>query len=167
MNLLFKISVAVQKAMDEFNKPEPYAKGEAFQNYVCHKLFPDSSYELLHRTHGYTVNKERYVGDSRYPDFQFRVKNNKKEFFVEAKYRSTFNQDRVEWCSFNQLRRYQVIDKKTPVIVILGVGEKPSAPSQIFMVAMKDIKYTMLYKSFLKKYELCPAQPVDYRVLCL
>ena len=33
-------------------------------------------------------------------------------------------------------------------------------PEQVFLVPMKDIKYTVLFKSFLRKYEI----PTDQRV---
>ena len=158
---------AAQKAVDEFNKPESYAKGEAFEDYICRKIFPDEKYQLLHRTQDYNVNKERFVDDSKQPDLKFRSKINKKEFFVEAKFRSTYNQDCIEWCRFSQLKRYQGIDKQTPVFIMLGVGEDSTSPNQVFLIPMKEIKYTKLYKSFLKKYELTSGQPVDYRTLQL
>jgi hypothetical protein len=147
---LNKIANAFQKGVDELNKPESFSKGEAFERYIKEKLFPDDKYQLLHQAHDYNVNKERYVEESKEPDFQFRSRLNKKELYIEAKFRADYFQDAIEICKPFQLKRYQDIDKKTPVFIALGIGGESSSPEQVFIIPIKEIKYTRLFRSFLK-----------------
>jgi len=165
---IFSNIVRVAKVtVDEINKPESYVKGEDFERYVSTKLFPAEKYELLHQTHNYTTNKERYVDESKEPDFKFRSKINNKEFYVEAKYRKYYHENAIPWCNEYQLKRYQTIDKDIPVFIVLAVGGEPSSPDELFLIPMRNIKYTTLFRSFLTKYSSNLGQPVDYRVLGL
>jgi len=166
MDIISKFTKITKFAVGELSKPAGFTKGEDFEKYVRVKLFPEEKYQLLHQSHSYATNKERYVDESKAPDYKFMSKINKKEFYVEAKYRSK-HMNAIEWCKLYQLKRYQAIDKETPVFVVLAVGNTASSPEDIYLIPIKDIKYTKLFQSFLKKYECNPGQPVDYRSLQL
>jgi len=145
---------AIKAAWDEVSKPEGFVKGEEFERFIRRHLFPNDNYDLLHRTHDYTSNKNDYIESSKGPDFKLRSREFGKEFFVEAKYRSGFYKGAVEWCTIHQLRRYQAINKKTPVYVVIGVGQQPGSPERVYLVPLKRIRYTRLFHSFLSEYKI-------------
>lgn len=152
MSLLRRITKAVK---DEILKPESFAKGEAFEDYVRSYLFPHNYYELIHRTHDYNSNNNDYIESSLQPDFKFRCIKTGKEFFVEAKYKSNpeYFKDKIEWCKPHQLKRYREIDKETKVFIILGFGGKPKRPDELILFPLSAAKFCGLYDSFMDKYE--------------
>jgi len=156
-------ATAVQKFRDELSKPKGFAKGEAFQCFVKNQLFANNDYDLLYETPDYTANKHRFIDSSKNPDFIFKSRESRKEFWVEAKYRSTLYTGAYEFKPY-QLRRYKFISKKTPVYVALGIGQRPESPKQIFLIPMKDIssKYNTLSHHFLNKYQI----PLDSMHRC-
>jgi hypothetical protein len=163
--MLSNIKRVVKVTLDEINKPESYVKGDAFEKYIRDHLFIKNRYVLLKKTHDFSANKEDYVDDSKEPDYKFKSIKTGKEFFVEAKYRSEYYDNAIEWCKPFQLKRYKEINKKTPVYVIIGVGKEASFPAQIFLIPLKDIKYTKLFRSFLKDYEVSLSSPIDHRLI--
>ncbi len=160
MDVFDKIIRTAEKAIGEWNKPDSHVKGDDFENYVEDYLFFKDNYKLVHRTQDYTANKNRYIEESKEPDYKFKSIKTGKEFCVEAKYRSQFS-DAVEWCTFPQLKRYQEIDKKTPVYLALGIGGSAYKPDYVFFIPIKDIKYTKLFHSFLKRYEVSVGSPIS------
>ena len=147
--------------------PEGFIKGEAFEKYIRNHLFIKDKFKILHRSHDYATNKNDYIDDSKLPDFKFREKRTGKEFWVEAKYRSTYYEDKVEWCKPFQLKRYKEIDEELPVYITLGLGGEPDSPDQVFLIPVKDIQssYTKLFLSFLKNYKVPNDKPIDYERL--
>jgi hypothetical protein len=165
MDIISKVIRVTKVTLDAINKPESFVKGDEFEAYIRTHLFVKDRYDLLQRTHDYTTNKDDYVENTKEPDFKFRSIKTGKEFFVEAKYRSDYYENAIEWCKPFQLKRYKEIDKKTSVYVTLGVGKESNSPSQIFFIPLKDIKYTKLFRSFLKDYEVSVNLPIDHRLL--
>ena len=147
--------------------PEGFIKGEAFEKYIRNHLFIKDKFKILHRSHDYATNKNDYIDDSKLPDFKFREKRTGKEFWVEAKYRSTYHEDKVECYKHYQLDRYKEMDKELPVYITLGLGGEPDSPDQVFLIPVKDIlsSYTKLFLSFLKKYAVPNGKPIDYERL--
>ena len=162
MGLLSKVTKLV---WDDINTPESFKKGEAFEGYIRKHLLTKDKFDMLHKTHDYATNKNDFIEDSKEPDFKFRVIRTGKEFWVEAKYRSAYYEDGVEWCKPFQLKRYKEIDEKLPVYITLGLGGEADSPAQIFLIPVKDIKYSKLFRSFLRNYEVPNDKPVDYRHL--
>ena len=165
MSILSDIVRVSKAAINEINKPESYVKGDAFESYIRSYLFVKDRYNLIQKTHDYTTNKGDFVENTKEPDFKFRCIKTNREFFVEAKYRSAYYDNAIEWCKAFQLKRYKEIDKKTPVYLTLGVGNEPDSPTQVFFIPLKDIKYTKLFRSFLKDYEVSSKSPVEHRLL--
>ena len=123
---------------------------------------------MLHRTHSYATNKNDYIiEDSEEPDFKFRVIRTGKAFWVEAKYRSRYYEDKVDCYKPLQLKRYKEIDKKFPVYITLGLGGEPDSPDQVFLIPIRDIEYSYskLFLSFLKNYKVPNDKPIDYKRL--
>jgi len=152
---------ALKAALAELNKPETYVKGDEFEQYVRRHLFTKEGYDLVHQTHDYKANKNDFVETSKEPDFKFRSRRSGREFFVEVKYRSAFYQGAVEWCKPYQLKRYKAIDKAMSVLVAIGLGRPPESPEHVYIVPVKQIRYTRLFPSFLKNYEVPADQCVN------
>ena len=158
MNVLTRV---LKAAWDEANKPVSYVKGDEFESFVRAQLFPRESYDLLYKTHDYVDNKDDFIASSKHPDFKFRGRNSGIEFFVEAKFRSKFQDEVFEWCKLFQLKRYQEIDNITPVLIAMGLGGCPSTPENIFLIPMQHIKFVKLFPSFLQKYEIHPDRSIS------
>lgn len=152
---------AWQAAVKEFKKPIGYVKGEDFENYVRDWLFVKEQYRQLHRTQPYIDNESDFSEESTQPDFKFRLKTTGEDLYVEAKWRSKFNQDAIEWCTYHQLKRYKVFDKKIPVYVLIGIGGEPFEPEMLYCIPLKDIKSIKLTRSFLFFYQIEKKSPID------
>jgi len=143
----------VKAAWNEINVPDTFRKGEEFESYVRKHLFSKDKYDLLQRTHNYIENNNDFIDNTKEPDFKFKSASGI-TFFLEAKYRSYYFKGAIEWCKPYQLRRYQGINQHTPIYVVIGVGLQPDNPAQLFFIPLGDIKYTKLFQSFLRPYEV-------------
>lgn len=158
MNVLTR---TLKAAWEEANKPVSYVKGEEFEHYVRDVLFPVDIYLMLDKTHDYRDNIDDFIESTKLPDFKFGSRTLGLEFFVEAKFRSRFQDQVLEWCKFFQLRRYQELDNTTPVLIAVGLGGRPSAPERVFLMPVKHIKFVKLYPGFLQKYEIKPGRTIS------
>ena len=161
MDLLKKAAKIVKAAVGAAITPESFDKGQEFEEYIHKYLFPKSKFDLVHHSHDFSANRDSYVETSLYPDFKFRAKETGKEFWVEAKFRTSAFNNEVEWCKDYQLKRYVEINKEAPVFAVLGVGGAAANPERIYIVPVKQAKYTKLFVSLLRKYEFNPRQPVN------
>jgi len=157
MGILKKIG----KMIADVEKDPSVKKGERFENFVRNNLFVSAEYEMEEKTHPYEDNRAEFVKSSKNPDYRFKSKKTGKTFWVEAKFRSSYVDNAVEWCKDYQLKRYLEINRETPVFIVIGVGESASNPENVFIVPVKHAKYTKLFISFLRKYEFNPKQPVN------
>jgi len=142
---------AIKAAWDEINKPENFGKGEEFQDFVRSQLFTRDDFALLERAPNYTKND--FNESSKKPDFKFRSRKSGKEFFVEAKYRSVLYNGSFKF-NYDQLRRYRAINRETPVYYVIGIGQQPQSPGQVFLIPVENIRYLKLYRSVLNKYPI-------------
>jgi len=155
------LSRTVKAVWDEITKPDTFVKGDKFKTYVRSHLFPKDRYLPLQMTHADESNKKDFIENTKEPDFKLRSLKIGHEFFVEVKYHSNYYDGAVEWCKPYQLRRYKEIDREIPVFIVIGVGRQPGAPGQIFLVPVKDIEDSKLFRSFLVQYEL----PIDQSIV--
>jgi hypothetical protein len=162
MNVLTR---TLKAAWEEANKPVSYVIGDEFEQYVRDIIFPRDAYTLLDKTHDYRDNRDDYIEHTKLPDFKFESTALRREFFVEAKFRSRFQDQVLEWCKFFQLKRYQELDNVTPVLIVAGLGGRPSAPERVFLMPVKHIKFVRLYPGFLQKYEIRPDRCVSESTL--
>lgn len=162
MSLLKKIGRVIQAATNELTKPESFAKGEEFEQYVRDVVFPKDKYELIHRSHSHSENKEDYVGTSLLPDFGFKCIETGRMFYVEVKFREgVYFKNKIEWCKPYQLKRYKKLDEgEHPVFLALGLGKKSSKPEEIFIIPLSKVEYTGFYDSFLDRYSFYVGKPV-------
>lgn len=166
MGILSMLAKGVQAMIDDANTPESFKIGEKFEGYVREFLFLSRHYDLLERTHNYTTNKD-YVISSLNPDFKFRDRDTKREFYVEAKFRSALYNGKIVWCNESQLKRYSDINKNTPVFLILGFGEDPGYPDGVYLLPLSQAKCTGLFPSHVEKFQILPDQLITSKTLWL
>lgn len=163
MGILRVFGKMLEAGFDEATKPESFRKGEKFEQYVRDVVFPKSTFTLVHKTHDYKGNRGDYVESSLKPDYLFRKKKSRKEFYVEVKWRSGYynKEIKIEWCNQKQLKRYKAINKnEAKVFVIIGFGDYPDDPDGIVLFPLDACNYTGLYDSFLDKYNFYAGKPV-------
>jgi len=148
------ISRVLHAAIAEAVKPKTYVKGDEFEDFLRRVIFPASCYDLVGKTHDYSVNRRDFIESSMAPDYRFRDRASGQEFYVEAKYRSGFYRRGVDWSQQYQLQRYLEIDVTTPVLVAIGVGGRASVPDHLFLFPVRDVRYTHLFPTFLRHYEI-------------
>ena len=164
MSLLSILGKGIKAMIDEANTPESFRVGQKFEEYVRKYLFIESYYDLVHKTHDYNTNKD-YVLSSLKPDFIFRDKWTKREFYVEAKFRSGHYNNKIPWCNERQLARYQEYNREMPVFVILGIGGDPNRPMFLSLIPLSQARYTDLFTSYIRKFDIEVDQPVSSKVL--
>ena len=165
MSFLSIIRTGLNAMIEEANTPESLKRGLQFEDYVQEYLFPKSYYDVLEKTHNYQTNSKSYVEASLNPDFKLRDRFNKKEFYLEAKFRSGFYDGKLVWCNDKQLQRYQAINKRTPVFLILGDGGKADWPDHLSLIPLSKAKYTGLFPSFVDHFQIEPERPVSSKML--
>jgi ABC-type multidrug transport system fused ATPase/permease subunit len=146
-----------QEKNEENKKIEAFKKGEEFENYVENNLFPEKYFILLSKTHNYETNNKRYVEDSLKPDLKFRDKKTGKIFYVECKFRSNLYQNKFHWTkSDKQFDRYKDIElnENIETFIAMGLGGTANNPNKVYLMPLREIKYTALYPSVLKNWEI-------------
>ncbi len=164
MGLLSILSKGLQAMIDEARTPQSFKTGEQFENYVREFLFIDNYYDILERTHDYKTNQD-YVQSSLKPDFRFLDRWTKKEFYVEAKFRTSLYNNKTVWCNDKQLARYSEYNKEQPVFLILGMGDNPKRPEFLSLIPLTQAKYTGLFPSHAEKFEIQVDNPISSRTL--
>jgi hypothetical protein len=164
MGLFSILSKGLQAMIDEATTPQSFKIGEQFENYVREFLFIENYYEILERTHSYKTNQD-YVQSSLKPDFKFLDRLTKKEFYVEAKFRTGLYNNKVVWCNEKQLARYFEYNKDRFVFLILGMGENPKYPEFLSLIPLAQAKYTGLFPSHVQKFEIQVDKSISSRML--
>ena len=150
--------------VDEATTPESFKIGEKYEDYIRRNLFVENYYDLLERTHNYKTNKD-YVESSLKPDFTFRDRLTRREFYVEAKFRTGLHNNKIVWCNERQLARYLGYNNEKPVFLMLGMGENPKYPEFLSLIPLTQAKYTGLFPSHAEKFEIEIGKPVLSKIL--
>ncbi len=130
-----------------------FQKGEEFEQYVERNVFTENNFILIHRTNTYLQNQDRFSENTLKPDFKFRHIESGIEFYVEAKFRSGFNNfNKLELMNLKQFDRFKSIqtEENCPVFIIIGYGGYSSNPENISLIPIDKIEYLSLYNSFLR-----------------
>ena len=137
------------------NRPE--IKGSRFEGFVLDEIFLDKLFDLVEMTRDFKSNSERFEERSMNPDFLFRDKRTREEFWIEAKYRKGLfrnkkGQEVCEICKHQQLTRYKEVEKSTgkKVYICLGIGEDPRFPETVHLIQVVNA-YPQLFPSRLKE----------------
>lgn len=153
MGILKRITDVI---IEELTTPENVKRGEAFEDFVLEK-FPEKYYELEYKTPRYGENKKRFIKKSKQPDFIFYHKPTKKKFAVECKNWKFFKNGK-EWTTEEKLKEYREFEKRKGIktFIVIGVGEDPKDPDEMFCIPLQDIGMTKMYRRFLEKYQRPP-----------
>ena len=139
--------------------PESYEMGKLFENYLrCH-IFIKKHFVILDKTHDFQANQGDFIESSLNPDFRMRDKTNR-VFYLEAKFRTNSFDDKINWCNFDQLKRYQEFDKTHPVFIAIGLGGKPDYPKNLFVIPLQEAAHTDLFMSVALKYQFPLGKPI-------
>ncbi len=135
----------------------PEIKGSRFEKFVLNEIFIDKLFDLVEMTRDFNSNSERFEERSMNPDFLFRDKRTREEFWIEAKYRRGLfkndkGQDVCEICNPGQLNRYREVERSSGkrVYICLGLGENPLSPETVHLISVKDA-YPQLFPSRLNE----------------
>lgn len=126
--------------------------GESWQLEVKDVIFPKNRYDILHQTHSFHDNKGRYIESSLQPDFKFRDRFTKKEFWVECKYRGSLYNEKV--AILKQEQRDRLLKLTDPVFICLALDLPAFDNEQYYLVPFCNMKYDHLFVSVLNNYEI-------------
>jgi hypothetical protein len=133
-------------------------RGQKFEDFTREVIFPNDRYKLLKKTHDYAQNKSDYVTDSLEPDFKFECIETKRQFYVEAKFRSWLYDNgkgsKIDFCKISQYKRLHTLNKIDPVFILIGLENEPDYPEYVLLIPMSDITSTELTKNFLDDYDI-------------
>lgn len=135
---------------------DPYKIGKTFEDYAL-RLFPAESFNIVHKTVGGADLDGRYTEDCIYPDYKFRDRATRQEFWVECKYRSHRGEKGVvEWTDQPHLQRYKRIRRETgiPVFVLIGLGGYPDEPDELLFFNLDKAGYATIFYSVQKDMAL-------------
>ncbi len=139
-------------------------KGTDFEKYVVEKF--NKKYFKIKEWAGDKYVNGRYAETTLQPDLKisFSHNNQKRNFAVECKYRSSFYQDGVVVASDEQLARYKKFEdqENTTVYLAIGVGGTATAPSSLYVVPLSSINSSFISFSQLKKHFKNPEKNFFY-----
>lgn len=139
--------------MDNYKKTK-HEIGDEFEHFVENTIFTKDRYALIHRTSSKKENDKRYPESASKPDFQFRCLETGQEFYVEAKYRGSAKDNKVEGLKQNQEKRFKKLNEEIPVFVIMGLWGNPSNPSILSLMTFEECKYRYLFTYYLNNFEI-------------
>ncbi|MCM4161730.1 hypothetical protein FHG64_02630 [Antarcticibacterium flavum] len=140
--------------MQQNYKKDSHGIGKEFEDFVENNIFTKDRYALIHRTSSKEDNEKRYPESASNPDFHFRCLETGKEFYVEAKYRSSAINNKVEGLKPKQELRFKKLNQNIPVFVIIGYWGPPSNPSKLSFLKLEDCKYRYLFTYYLRNFEI-------------
>ncbi len=134
-----------------YNEQNYFEMGKIFEDFVRFKYY-GANYETTHVTPSYEENCLEFNDESYKPDLKFLDPDTGKEFWVECKFRTYYqNQKDYIIISENQLRRHRSITD-SPVYVMLGIGGKPNKPLYLYKIPISKCRPVMkighLYHQF-------------------
>jgi hypothetical protein len=100
-------------------------------------------------------------------ELEFSLKDIKRRFAIECKYRSKSYDGIVEFAEKRQLITYKNFEKenKIPVYILLGFGGQPSNPSELFLIPVVDLHVPYMGYSELKEFQKDLAGHFYYNLL--
>lgn len=139
---------------DEISDDLPEEKGLRFEKYILHKF--NLNFFKVKEWRGDKFTDGIYAESTKYPDIEieFSLKDTKKLFAVECKWRKGYFQDRIQWARKEQILIYKCYSEENniPVSVVIGVGRYPDNPEDVFVIPLDDLTEPFLTLDFLAKY---------------
>jgi hypothetical protein len=151
--------------MNEVNQPDACVKSAAFERFIRKRLFPVNKYDLLLENQDTPSNTSDDAGAAKEPYFKFKSRESGREFCIDARYLTGVYNASVEWCQPFELKRYREIDNNVPVYILIGAGQHPAAPQQVFLFPVKSIRFNKVLHSYIEKYKISTTRSVDEKDL--
>lgn len=140
-------------------------KGDDFEKFVLN-LFPKKDYTLLNWTEDkWSYEKENGPIEEHelYPDLLLEANSTNQEYFIEAKYRSSFKDGVVSIATENQLRRYGHWSNMRWAVcfIAVGIGRSPRKPERLALIPLNKAMPTIPISLF-EQYERSPQKKIYY-----
>ena len=138
--------------------------GLDFEKYIV-RLLPDN-YKNLRWT-GDKYAGGRYDERNKLPDIIFDMElNNAYSVAIECKFRMSYFKDILFVARKEQLDRYREFQEKSdiPVFLAIGVGGSGAHPEELFIAPLNVIKFPVVKKGYLKKFQKKLDQKLFYHV---
>ena len=137
---------------------EAKAKGNSFEDYVAN-LFKDRNiFTVINWYQGVTSSEGVYAESNMNPDFEIEQKFSedfKVKYWIECKYRSSFNDGKIAIESL-QLQRYKEKqgESRQKVLLAIGIGGQPHSPSDFYLVPVDSAVNHELTPEYLAGFKL-------------
>lgn len=133
-------------------------KGDDFETYVTDKF--DPRYFELKDWRSDKRSRKFFPKSNTYPDLRYKFvhKDYKAKFAVECKFKTNLFNGCFE-LDEDQLNRYRAYQKRKSIAVylVLGLGNAPNAPGELFIVPLEEFRENKLHYSLLQaKYKKDP-----------
>ena len=138
--------------------------GLDFEKYIV-RFLPDNYKNL--RWAGDKYAGGRYDEHNKQPDVIFDIELNKiYSVAIECKFRMSYFKELLFVARKEQLDRYREFQEKSdiPVFLAIGVGGSGAHPEELFIVPLNAIKFPVVKKSYLKKFQKKLDQKLFYHV---
>jgi hypothetical protein len=140
------------KANKELTKVdlESFEKGTAFESFVVRHFDPD--YFTLIEWRSDKTTDGIYPVMSMFPDLELYFESNSKSllFAVECKWMNTFYREQIKLNRY-QLENYRNYENEmqVPTFLIIGIGNIPSNPNNVYVIPLRDIS-----NDYLNEFEM-------------
>lgn len=133
-----------------------YEKGCAFEQYII-DLFSKKRFHLWKWRKSQISSVSTLLSDHGNPDLEMIFKGARNyTFAIECKWRSHFNDGKIEWAKSEQIIRYKKFQAETgiTVFVAIGVGGEPGKPEKLFVTPLDSISHNReVYESQLVSFK--------------
>lgn len=160
VNILYNLA---EKYCDNAEKEvEPVGanqiKGRRFEEFVVSLLCDKTKFKLL-AWRSDKIYQNTYAVENLYPDLHIkqRLQTHAVEYFIECKYRSSWGYGKIDISSqFLRYRNYAKVHN-VELFIALGVGGKPTAPDEFFIIPARMIGYSKCIEQ--NRFKPCRIQP--------
>lgn len=132
----------------------PEKKGYEFEKYVVKKF--DKTYFKILQWQSDKFHAGHFPLNNLHPDmvFQYTDSRTTRKFAVECKWRAELFKGRVELARMDQLNNYKEFSnrERMPVFIVLGLGGTPTAPENVYVIPLDEIRSNCMNQKELDKY---------------
>jgi hypothetical protein len=136
--------------------PSESEKGHDFEKFVVDRF--KKEYFILKHWRSDKMHNGISPDSNKYPDleYDFKTKSAKAKIAIECKWRSGFDDGKIEWAKDYQIKNYIHYKKENGVdvvFVLIGIGGMPNYPDELYIIPLEEITSTILYKKSITKYQ--------------
>ncbi len=146
----------------DLNQPQPSSqegnnksKGDAFEKFIVQKF--NRKFFTIKEWAGDKYVNGRFAETTLNPDLilELELNSSKYSLAVECKWKQNFYKNGVEFATKEQVERYKNYETKNgiPVFLAIGIGGKPSAPENLYIIPLSKIDNNFLRLEQLELYK--------------